>query len=68
VLLLGDVNVVDEMFVYLTKRVLWAPSAPRHTSCASAGAAFTPIESLKPVPKAKLMLLRPETVALGFVH
>lgn len=64
----GDVKVEDEILVYLTKRVLCAPSAPRHTSWASAAAAFTPIESLKPVPKAKLTLFRPETVALGFLH
>ena len=48
--------------------MLDAPRAPRHTSWASGTAAFTPTESLNPVPKAELTLFRPDTVALDLAH
>jgi hypothetical protein len=68
VLLPGELNVAEATFACLTKLVLDAPRAPRHTSWASAAAALTPIESLKSVPKKKLTLFLPDTVALDLAH
>ena len=67
-LLPGEENVAEATLACLTKIVLDAPRAPRHISWASSAAAFTPTESLNPVPKAELTLFRPNTVVLALAH